>query len=177
MALIDNIRSALGSAWHVGQEKFYSNLLPAVDGTAEASKVVTADASQNVTLTGTLTAGAVSAPQTGVVTASALHVDTGTKTAAATTGAATLNKMAGVITSEALTTAAGADYTLTLTDSDIAATDQVMASVQLGSATTGTPAVATVTPGAGSVVIVIQNIHATAALNGTIKISFVVLKN
>ena len=110
-------------------------------------------------------------------TVSAFHLDTGTKTASATAGAATLNKMAGVITSEALTTAAGAQYTLTLTNSDIAATDQVFASVQDGTATAGTPAIATVTPGAGQVVIVVQNIHASAALNGTIKISFAVFKN
>jgi hypothetical protein len=114
---------------------------------------------------------------TGLSTLNSVKVDTGTKTAAATAGAATLNKNAGVITSESLTTAAGATYTLTLTDSTIAAADQVMASVQLGSATTGTPTIATVTPAAGSVVIVVQNIHASAALNGTIKISYVTFKN
>lgn len=59
MALIDNIRTALGSAWHVGAETFYKNLLPAVDGTAEANKVVTADANQNVTLTGKVTAASL----------------------------------------------------------------------------------------------------------------------
>lgn len=85
--------------------------------------------------------------------------------------------MAGVVTSEALTTAAGATYTLTITNSDIAAADQVFASVSLGTATTGMPAVATVAPGAGSVVIVVQNIHASAALNGTIKVAFLVVKN
>jgi len=105
-----------------------------------------------------------------------LAIDTGTKTASATAGAATLNKSAGVITSEALSTAAGATYTLTLTDSAIAATDQVFASVAYGTSTTGTPCVTRVKPGAGSVVIVIQNIHASAALNGSIKISFFVLK-
>lgn len=106
-----------------------------------------------------------------------LTLDTGTKTASATAGAATLNKNAGVITSEALTTAAGATYTLTLTNSTIAAADQVFASVQLGTATTGMPVITTVKPGAGSVVIVVQNIHASAALNGTIKVSFARLKN
>ena len=39
------------------------------------------------------------------------------------------------------------------------------------------PAVTTVTPAAGSLVIIVQNIHASAALNGTIKIAFVVHKN
>src|ERR1700747_463185 len=118
-----------------------------------------------------------SAAITGKTASGQIQLSTGTKTATATSGAATLAKDAGVITSEALTTAAGATYTLTLTDTEIAAADQVFASVQLGSATTGMPAITTVTPGAGSVVIVVQNVHASAALNGTIKIAFMVLKN
>ena len=90
---------------------------------------------------------------------------------------ATLNYGSGIITSSALTTAAGSVYTLTLSDSQIAgATDIIMADVQLGSATAGMPAVATVTPSAGQVVIVIQNIHGTNALNGTIKVSFVLFR-
>ncbi len=110
-------------------------------------------------------------------TLGALTLDTGTKTATATAGAATLNKQAGVITSEALTTAAGAVYTLTLTNSVIGATDQVFASVSYGTATAGSPVVTRVTPGSGSVVILVQNIHASAALDGTIKIAFFVLQN
>lgn len=109
-------------------------------------------------------------------TVTELTLDTGTKTATATAGAATLNKMSGVITSESLSTAAGSTYTLTLTNSDIAATDMVFASVAMGTATTGMPAVTTVKPGGGSVVIVVQNIASAAALNGTIKITFAVLK-
>lgn len=104
-------------------------------------------------------------------------IDSGTKTATATSGAATLAKSAGVITSEALSTAAGASYTLTLTNSAIAAGDQVLASVALGTATTGTPLITTVKEGAGSVVIIVQNVHASAALNGTIRVKFAVLKN
>lgn len=123
---------------------------------------------------GTFTAlASTTSVNSGLSTTGSQKVDTGTKTAAATAGAATLNKNSGVITSEALTTAAGASYTLTLTNSVIAATDQVFASVQYGTATTGSPAVVTVTPGAGSVVIVVQNISAATALNGTIKIAFV----
>lgn len=114
-------------------------------------------------------------------TVSALHVDTGTKTAVATgtgaTGAATLNKMSGVITTAALTTAAGAGYALTLTNSDIAAADIVMADVQFGTSTTGSPGLTTVATAAGSCVITVQNFHATAAVNGTLVISFVVFKN
>jgi hypothetical protein len=100
----------------------------------------------------------------------------GTKTAAATAGAATLNKAAGTITSEALTTAAGSAYTLTITNSAIAAADQVMASVSNGTNTQGQLVVETVTPAAGSVVIVVRNRHSSEALNGTIKIAFVAIK-
>ena len=106
-----------------------------------------------------------------------LALDSGTKTATATAGAATLSKSAGVITSEALSTAAGATYTLTLTNTVVATADQVLASVALGTATTGSPVITTVKEGAGSVVIVVQNVHASAALNGTIRIKFAVLKN
>lgn len=111
----------------------------------------------------------------GLLTAGGLTVGTGTKTAAATAGAATLSKPSGVITSEALTTAAAATYTLTLTNTEIAATSQVLVSVGNGTNSAGLPVLATVTPGAGSAVIVVRNAHAAAAFNGTIKITFVVL--
>lgn len=105
------------------------------------------------------------------------QIDTGTKTAAASSGAATLAKLSGVITTEALTTAGLADYTLTLTNSTIAATDQVVVSIANGTNSAGDPVQGTVTPGTGSVVIVVRNAHATVALNGTLKIAFVVFKN
>lgn len=106
-----------------------------------------------------------------------LQMSTGTKTATAVAGAATLNKNGGVVTSEALTTVAGADYTLTLTNSQIAAGDQVFASVQNGTNSAGEPVVGAVTPGAGQVVIKVRNAHATDAFNGTLKVSFVRFKN
>lgn len=99
------------------------------------------------------------------------------KTASAVSGAATLNRASGVITSEALTTAKGSAYTLTLTNSAIAATDVVLASVALGSATEGTPLIESITPSAGQVVIVVLNNDGTNAFNGTIKVAFAVLKN
>lgn len=98
-------------------------------------------------------------------------------TASATAGAATLNKSSGIITSEALTTAQNALYTLTLTNSVIVATDIVFTTLANGTNTQGTPVVVRVTPGSGSVVIIVKNMHdAAQALNGTIKIGFVVLK-
>lgn len=103
-----------------------------------------------------------------------LNVDSGTATAAA--GAAALNKMAGVVTSEALTTAAAAAYTLTLTDNKIAAGDIVLASVANGTNTTAGLQVGEIKPADGSCTIEVWNRAAAAALNGTIKIAFVVFK-
>lgn len=107
---------------------------------------------------------------------SQLILGSGTKTASATSGAATLNQPSGVITSEALTTAAAATYTLTLTNTKIVATDIVLVSVAYGTATAGAPVVQLVTPGAGSVVVILKNVHASSALDGTVKISFAVVK-
>ena len=105
---------------------------------------------------------------------SQVMVEVGTVTAVA--GAATLNKRAGKVTSAALTTAAGNNYTLTLTNSEIVAADLVLVTVDNGTNTTVGIAVHRVTPGAGQVVILIRNTHATVALNGTVKVSFFVVK-
>jgi hypothetical protein len=96
--------------------------------------------------------------------------------ATASAGAATLNQATGQVTSESLTTAAGATYTLTLTNSDIAATSQLFATVGLGTSTAGQPTVASVVCAAGSATIVIQNIHATNAFNGTIVVGFLLVR-
>lgn len=98
-------------------------------------------------------------------------------TATASSGAATLNAAgSGIVTSESISTAAGSNYTLTLTNNMIEAGDVVLASVRLGSSTNGEPMVESVTPAAGSVVIIVRNNHGSAAFNGTIKIGFLVVK-
>lgn len=99
-----------------------------------------------------------------------------TKTASATSGAATLNSPSGVVTSEALTTAAAATYTLTLTNSTIAAADIVLVSMGNGTNSAGAPVINTVTPAAGSVVVVVKNVHASAALNGTLTFAYTIVK-
>lgn len=101
-----------------------------------------------------------------------LAVAGGTVTGAA--GAATVNAAAGVITTEPLSTAAGAVFTETLTNSFIAAGDVVLASVSTTG--TGTPVIAEITPAAGTCVITVQNIHASAAFNAALKINFLVVK-
>lgn len=101
------------------------------------------------------------------------QVDNGIESA--TAGAATLSKYSGVITSEALTTAAAALYTLTITNTKAAAGQVAFASLSNGTNSQGTPHVVSVTPGAGTLVIVIRNDHASQALNGTIKIAFAIV--
>jgi len=132
----------------------------------------------NVTVTGNLTVGGstildgVAQQSLAFAAGKQLKLDAGTASAVA--GAATVSKQAGVVTSEALTTAAGATYTLTLTNTLVAATSIVLASVSDGTNSQGTLTVGKITPGAGSVTIGVRNAHATEALNGTIKIAFAV---
>ncbi len=145
--------------------------------TPSVTSLTATGAVQGATVVGTTSVTGAVVTSTGLLTQGSAKLDTGTKTATATSNAATLAKSAGVITTEALTTAGLASYTLTLTNSTIAAADQVFVSVQNGTNSQGTVVVGTVTPGSGSVVILIQNVHASQALNGTLKIAFMVLKN
>lgn len=96
-------------------------------------------------------------------------------TATATAGAATLNALQGIITTEALSTAAGAEYTLTLTNNQIAAGDFVLATADAASSA-GTPGIGGCTVTAGQVVITVTNLHASTAFNAAIKIGFKVIK-
>lgn len=99
-----------------------------------------------------------------------LVLDSGTCTS--TAAACTLSKQAGIVTSEALTTAAAGTWSLVLTNTLITASSNILAQATLGTATTGTPLVTKITPGAGSATIVVTNIAAAAALNGTILVNF-----
>ncbi len=101
------------------------------------------------------------------------EVDVVTGTATSTTNAATINAQAGVITTEALTTAAAATYVMTLTNSLITANSIVNVTVGKGTATGAGLVPLTVTPSAGSCVMVLQN-PAGTAVNGTVKIGFTV---
>jgi hypothetical protein len=88
-------------------------------------------------------------------------------------GTATVNAPVGRVTTTSLTTAAGGTATLTIDDSLVSVGDIVFASVRDGSATTGTPVVATAAvTAAGVITVLLQNIHASAALNGTLVVSF-----
>jgi hypothetical protein len=99
-------------------------------------------------------------------------------TAIAVSGAAALNQDAGTVTSESLTTAAGATYTLTVGCDSVTSNSVVQVSLSNGTNSAGDPTIGTITPtqtpGGGAFVVVVTNRHATNALNGTLKIAFVV---
>lgn len=89
-----------------------------------------------------------------------------------TAGAVTINHSGGSITTESLTTAAGADYTFVLTNALIAPDSVPLFSVGSGTNTTLPFYVHSVTLGSGTATIKIRNGHASAAFNGTLKIWF-----
>jgi hypothetical protein len=88
--------------------------------------------------------------------------------ATSTAGAATSNHTGTQVTTEALATAAGADYSFTLTNANIIATSLVFVSVGNGSNTTLPVYAHSIQPAAGSVTFKVRNGHASAALNGTL---------
>lgn len=98
----------------------------------------------------------------------------GCGTATGTSNASTLANKCGIITTESATTAAAATFTETITNTVVAATDICMATVTTTG--TGTPVITRVTPAAGSLVIIVGNVHASAAFNAVLLIAFVCFK-
>lgn len=86
----------------------------------------------------------------------------------------TLSKPTGQITTVALTTAAGAEETFTVTNTLVAATDTIVVSTTYAGA--GTPLVFVKKVAAGSFDISITNVHATAALDALMVINFALIK-
>lgn len=96
-------------------------------------------------------------------------------TATSTAGAATVNHQAGVITTEALTTASGSAYSFALTNSRITASSIVLCQL-LGGTNTKHGLSFTAVPSNGSAAIsVLNNDISAAALNGTLIFGFVVV--
>lgn len=107
-----------------------------------------------------------------MATGSKLNFDRGTGTEAA--NAVTINAQVGVITTSALTTAAGSSYAITLTNNKIATTNVVLISVMGGTNTTKAVTISA-TAGNGTSAISINNIDPAAALNGTLILGFAIL--
>jgi fibronectin-binding autotransporter adhesin len=134
-------------------------------GGASASVVLTAGAQ---TLAGVKTFSSGIAFGAG----GTLDADSGTVTLSSNAG--TVSKMAGVITTESLTTAAGAAQALTITNTLCATTSIVLVTRSGGTSAGGTPIIKAV-PGNGSFVITLDNKHASAAFDGTFILSFLLI--
>lgn len=111
---------------------------------------------------------------TSVVFAAGGTIDADSGVVTLSTNAGTLSKMAGVITTEALTTAAGSAQALTITNTLCASTSIILVTRSGGTSTGGTPIIKAV-PGAGSFVITLDNKHASAAFDGTFILSYLLI--
>ncbi len=102
-------------------------------------------------------------------------LDHGTGTEAA--NAVTINAQSGVITTSALTTAASSSYLVTMTNSKIVGTGSIIiASVAGGTNTVKDISVEAICTAANTATLTIyNNVLITTALNGTVKINFIVV--
>jgi hypothetical protein len=99
------------------------------------------------------------------------------RSGAATTvsNAATVSQSIGKITTESLSTAAGANQAITITVPGMLATDIIFLTLNGGTDTNGSVEMKAVA-GAGSFVITLTNRHASAAFNGTFIIAYMIVK-
>jgi hypothetical protein len=99
--------------------------------------------------------------------------------ATSVTTAVTINAVSGIITTFSQSAAAEVTVAFTVNNSDVAATDKVIACITNYAGTFGTngiPVISVGTVADGSFVVRVSNTHSANALSGAIKISFVVLK-
>ena len=97
----------------------------------------------------------------------------------ATPGNGTINALAGVFQTANLTTANNTIETFLLTNSQIKTNDTVLAFPVGGNLTVGVPVVTSTVVGAtgGNVTISLANAGTAGAINGAVKIGFIVLKS
>lgn len=114
------------------------------------------------------------APQTVALTAfeiAALAASLVNNTGTLSSDAATQNTLTGNITTEAKTTAVGASFTGTITNSTVSASSVIDAVVSSRTNTVPGAYVSAITPASGSFTVAITN-GGTAALNGTLQIAY-----
>jgi hypothetical protein len=88
----------------------------------------------------------------------------------------TLSTLAGTITTDPTSLAAGAEITFTVTNTKVAATDTVVCCVKSGGTTPGSTQATVSAVAAGSFDITINNLHASVADVAALVINFYVLK-
>lgn len=90
--------------------------------------------------------------------------------------AVTINKTQAVVTTESLTTAAGASQAITVTNNKVSVGDILLVTINGGTNTTGSVEIKAVAT-ANTATITLTNRHASAAFNGTFILALVVIKN
>ena len=123
------------------------------------------------TLTGAIAPGAIN-PTGDISLATGKQTRNKGGTGTCVSNAVTISQQTGRITTEALSTAAAATQAITLTNTLIAATTQILCQITGGSYTAGIPIVEKAVPGSGSAVLTLRNVAAAAGLNGTVIIDF-----
>lgn len=89
----------------------------------------------------------------------------------ASSNAVTSTAQAGVVTTESLTTAAGATQAITINKTGVVAGDLAFANIS-GGTNTRAVIVQSVVTGTGTIVVTLKNIEASNALNGTVKFNW-----
>lgn len=146
---------------------------PINETTNASNALISANNLSDVASTSTSLANLNGLPLSGGTMTGSILMDRGVATS--TAGAATINHQAGVVTTEALTTAAAAAYAFTLTDSRIASTSIVILQLMGGTNTTRGIELRAI-PGSGSATLSLYNNNvAGTALNGTLIFGYIVI--
>lgn len=129
----------------------------------------------SVTTTGTMTAGGVVTFSSNPTFAAGKTLDLDSATATLSSNAATITKYAAVITTESLTTAAGASQALAITLTGVAAGDLAFVTKAGGTNTRKNYQLEAVTT-SNTVTVTVYNTEPTNALNGTLIFNLWVVK-
>lgn len=92
-----------------------------------------------------------------------------------TSEAGTLNDLCGIVTTNTLDAVADANEVIVITNSEVAAGDVAFAQI-IGGTTAGSPVILKSVCTASTITITMQNVHASAALDGTVIIAYMVVK-
>lgn len=95
--------------------------------------------------------------------------------ASSNTTAVTITTQAGIITSQSMTTAANSVLQFTVGSTMVSANSVVLANLMNYAGSAGLPSLYIDNTTNGSFVVTIQNHHDSAALNGAVKISYLIL--
>jgi hypothetical protein len=101
--------------------------------------------------------------------------DTVIGTGTASAGAVTINKIYGRVITESYTTLAGGSETLQINNTFASVGDVVLTNVY-GAPGAGSPVISSVSCIGGAIILIIHNVHLSAAFSGTYVVNYVIFK-